>query len=133
MLWKFGTQLFFKHIYFASQNCQSFILLAWGNFSTKEKNEFFIMDLLIILTFCHTLLHLDQHCPLTPQNQQKWNHIIWNILKSCTFMKIQFVFRIFKVSCTRVPATLLPLPSYGSKTGFPWPHMATNGNRPPTC
>ena len=133
VLWEFETQLFFKHVYFISQNCPSFIFWLGKTSPQKEKNEFFIMDLLIILTFCHTLLHLDQHCPLTPQNQQKWNHIIWNILKSCTFMKIQFVFRNFEVSPTRVPATSLPLPSYGSKTGFPWPHMATNGNRPPTC
>ena len=90
------------------------------------------MDLLIILTFCHSLLHLDQHCPLTPQNQQKWNHIIWNILKSCTFMKIQVVFRIFKASHTRIPATLLPLPfPLGPKQvsySPTWLGMATQGS-----
>ena len=55
-----------------------------------------------------------------PQNLQKWSHIIWNILKTCTFMKIQVVFRSFIASHTRIPATSPPLPfSFGPKTGFP--------------
>ena len=39
----------------------------------------FIMALLSILAFCHTWLHMDQHCPMAPQNLQNWNHEIWNI------------------------------------------------------
>ena len=38
-----------------------------------------IMALLSNLAFCHTWLHINQHCPMAPQNLQNWNHKIWNI------------------------------------------------------
>ena len=106
-------------------------------FPQSLQNWFVDMTLFIMAIIKHSgiLPHMATYGhteSIFPQNLQKWSHIIWNILKTCTFMKIQVVFRSFIASHTRIPATSLPLPfPLGPKQvsySPTWLGMATRGS-----
>ena len=129
VLWIWDSTIFGMYTWYHNSSIIQFISL--GNFSTKDKQflHYGCIKHSGILPHIATYGHTES---IFPQNLQKWSHIIWNILKTCTYMKIQVVFRIFKASHTGIPATSHPLPfPLGPKQvsySPTWLGMATQGS-----